>query len=1128
MEAAGLASSILTFIDVSYKIAKGTYEIYQSATGVTAENAHVSNIITDLEDAAAGLGTVFKGHHAELENLSNQCRTLSVDLLKLLGRLERREKKLSHSFKAAIVCARKQKDIASIEKRLDQYRQQIMLHLTLNTYRDESPIKARLDRIRDDSSHFANEHAAKLDALQNQLSKVLGGVERANSRLFLDKQVSRVQESNKAYLSPINGLHRDESAEEASHRTTHDDGHAPRATDLGYLARLLNDLKTCANTIEVENKILQNLYFDTIFQRERSISEATSNTFGWTVKSLLSPAISRSADTDQLRSTKESRRFSSSSSSSETSDRTVVEHAFNTWKEKLLLETQRREAMARSLHSFLKDEGEVFFICGKAGSGKSTLMKFLSQHSSVRETLASCANGRKLVLINTFFWSSGDPLQKSLEGLYRTILFHTLRQCPELLETFISTLAGTASSSLSAAMSLSELKAAFSRMQLLEDAASYFFCYFIDGLDEYEGDSLDHKHLAEMLRAWARADNVKVVCSARPSAVTLDIFGASNTFFELHDLTKADIYAFAKTQFEEHLREPAFETGQAACLGMLQTIAERADGVFLWASLVVRALLNAVLEHEDEFSIRRRLEECPQSLSQLFRQMLDAIDPSPSVRLRSEFLLQLVASREAPIVHFNALTLSWLDESRTFQALLGLPKRSNHERYTASRIATEQKRARSQLHTLTRGLLNMETNQSVAYLVSNKYGYPSYYRFQLGFFHRTVKDFLTEEWLPSLTQRPLMTSQQEAAVKAELLIAEIKHCPEPHLGLWKAVYPACYFNMLDFFTSFRLSPIRELGLFTALVQEMADAVCGTNDARAARSEQQDSIRWLSHNMLVPEREQPHYKDPPELALFSFLHLAATLGLTEYVKESIASVESPTAVDTSDINLLLSGAYSANLALIDFLLQKDWHPSDLISSRGLKSSSMPEGGLVSVWEAFLHSVACLLTTFCASEFRGPVWKAVPLVDCDELLNDNFAIVESFLRSGADPRVEILVRDQDNATDLAHPEQETQARRLARPAYRVSLSHIVQLVQPKNIVALQTLSTNRAKSKRNVIRKMLSHRTMRQPRHQVELAGYPMVTMDYLFTAKWEVTGLVSLGADHVYINFGNAGFVTRRD
>ncbi|KAK1655004.1 hypothetical protein BDP81DRAFT_390001 [Colletotrichum phormii] len=343
MEAAGLASSILTFIDMSYKIAKGTYEIYQSATGVTAENAHVSNVITDLEEAAAGLGTASKGHHAD--------------------------------FKAAIVGARKQKDIASIERGLDQYRQQIILHLTLNIHRDQSPSKAQLDRIRDDSSHLAND-----------------------------------------------------------------------------------------------------------------------------------------------------------------------------------------------------------------------------QHSSVRETLANCANGRKLVLVTTFFWSSGDPLQKSLERFYRTVLFHTLRQCPELLETIIPTLVGTAVSPLSAAMSLSELKAAFSRMQLLENAASYLFFYFIDGLDEYEGDSLNHKHLAEMLRKWARADNVKVICSARPSAVTLAILGASNTFFELHDLTKADIYAFAKTQFEEHLREPAFVTGQAACLGMLQTIAERADGVFLWASLVVRTLLNAVLE----------------------------------------------------------------------------------------------------------------------------------------------------------------------------------------------------------------------------------------------------------------------------------------------------------------------------------------------------------------------------------------------------------------------------------------------------------------------------------------------------------------------------------------------------
>ncbi|KAK1711695.1 hypothetical protein BDP67DRAFT_438301 [Colletotrichum lupini] len=894
MEAAGLASSILTFIDICYKVAKRTYEIYESATGATAENIHVGNVIIDLEKAAAELSPVSRGHDAELAKLSEQCRTLSDDLLKLLAGLERREKRLFQSFKAAIAGARKQKEVASIEKRLDQYRQQIILHLTLNIYRDQSPIKAQLERIRDDSSRLENEHAAKLDALHNQLSEVLERMRTASSRPFWDQQVSN-----------------------------------------DHLARLLHDFKSCASTLEAENKTLDSLYFDAIFQRENSVSDAVSNTFAWI----------------------------------------------------LLEETQNREAMSQSLHSFLADEGEVFFVCGKAGSGKSTLMKFLSHHSSVRETLVDCASKRKLVIVNTFFWSSGDPLQKSLEGFYRAVLFHTLRQCPELLETVIPTLTGICFSPLSAAISLSELEAAFSRLQSLENAASYLFCYFIDGLDEYEGDPLDQKHLAEMLRKWSRKDNVKIICSARPSTVTLDIFGASKTFFELHKLTKADIHAFAEDQIEKYLSEPTFKKVQAVCLGMIHKIVERADGVFLWASLVVRALLNAALEHEDEFSIQKRLEECPKSLNQLFHQMLDSIDPSPSVRLRSTILLQLLASE--PRIRLNALALSWLDESRTLRSLMGLPRRSNHDKYTETRIETEHRKARSQLHTLTRGLVEMEASEQLAYLTSTKHGCGSYYQTYFCFFHRTVRDFLAEEWLPSLVQRPLITAEQEAAVKAELLIAEIRHCPEPHLHLSEHAYPGCYFKMLDFFDSFRFSPIQRLDFFTVLVQELAVVVCGN---------QQHSPPFLSQNILIPKSKQQEKMGPTVWEPFSFLHFAATYGMAQYVKTTVASMDNPTIVDTSNVNLLITAAYSFVPALVDFLLQEGWHPNELVTACGLKSSLKGERCFVSVWEAFLYRVASFLSAFCADESRTPVWK-VRNRESVELLNDMFSMVESFLQSGA---------------------------------------------------------------------------------------------------------------------------------
>ncbi|EQB43184.1 hypothetical protein CGLO_18197 [Colletotrichum gloeosporioides Cg-14] len=132
MEAAGLASSILTFLDISFKIVKGTHELYRSASGSTSENDHIANVVLDLEKASANLSIARSGDaDPGLQILLIQCRSLSRDLLELLDKLRVKDKTLFKSFAAAFANARKQKDIASIEHRLDQYRQQILLRLSL-------------------------------------------------------------------------------------------------------------------------------------------------------------------------------------------------------------------------------------------------------------------------------------------------------------------------------------------------------------------------------------------------------------------------------------------------------------------------------------------------------------------------------------------------------------------------------------------------------------------------------------------------------------------------------------------------------------------------------------------------------------------------------------------------------------------------------------------------------------------------------------------------------------------------------------------------------------------------------------------------------------------------------------
>jgi hypothetical protein len=67
------------------------------------------------------------------------------------------------------------------------------------------------------------------------------------------------------------------------------------------------------------------------------------------------------------------------------------------------------------------------------------------------------------------------------------------------------------------------------------------------------------------------------------------------------------------------------EPEEAAAL--CQEILEKASGVFLWVSLVVRSLLASLRNHDDIHYLRRRLSELPPELEPLYGHMLEGIEP---------------------------------------------------------------------------------------------------------------------------------------------------------------------------------------------------------------------------------------------------------------------------------------------------------------------------------------------------------------------------------------------------------------------------------------------------------------------------------------------------------------------
>ncbi|OJD26635.1 hypothetical protein ACJ73_01986 [Blastomyces percursus] len=81
---------------------------------------------------------------------------------------------------------------------------------------------------------------------------------------------------------------------------------------------------------------------------------------------------------------------------------------------------------------------------------------------------------------------------------------------------------------------------------LLDD----FFCFLIDGLDEYDGD---HQSLVDVLVAMSRGDDIKILVASRPWLAFQDAFRDCRKL-ALQDLTHDDIKAFVHDSLYNHPR----------------------------------------------------------------------------------------------------------------------------------------------------------------------------------------------------------------------------------------------------------------------------------------------------------------------------------------------------------------------------------------------------------------------------------------------------------------------------------------------------------------------------------------------------------------------------------------------
>ncbi|RYP53495.1 hypothetical protein DL768_001532 [Monosporascus sp. mg162] len=155
--------------------------------------------------------------------------------------------------------------------------------------------------------------------------------------------------------------------------------------------------------------------------------------------------------------------------------------------------------------------------------------------------------------------------------------------------------------------------------RLADKDPSFKLGLIIDGLDEFE--ATDHMPLIQLLREANKYPDVKICASSRPWNAFRDEF-QQNPMLRLESLTRQDIQAYVHGQFRSSWGFKEIRVLQPiAAEKLLNDILGKAQGVFLWISVVVRDLLISLQEGDRLSDLQETLNSLPDDLSALFQVM---------------------------------------------------------------------------------------------------------------------------------------------------------------------------------------------------------------------------------------------------------------------------------------------------------------------------------------------------------------------------------------------------------------------------------------------------------------------------------------------------------------------------
>lgn len=394
--------------------------------------------------------------------------------------------------------------------------------------------------------------------------------------------------------------------------------------------------------------------------------------------------------------------------------------------------------LSPAIRGWMDSKSQMVWISGKPGSGKSTLSKYLLDHlideqkQQKERGLFNYLRGTAAI-IGFFFNGRGPERLRSESAFFHSLIFQLVEQEPSLYRLVPKRKIDSTGSP--APLSVHTLRRTL--LSMLDDQRIESTCLIVDAFDEC-GEECKQKLLKFLSEDIANhKSNPRILVTGRRNA-ELEMYLETYPTIDLENFNGEDINTYLNSEFETFTRHRSHEFVQR----IVVKAATCSQGVFLWATLVVKELKKGKLLVGTDQELEKAIDSLPADLTEFYDHILEELDTNANAETRRMLEWVLFADRPLSVEEFRYAIFIGSETPPT-------------DLISLEQIALPASRMEERIREYSGGLLEIKGGIKLKFVT--KEATESRY---IQLIHQSVKDYLLEKQMncvgPTPVSLPLM------------------------------------------------------------------------------------------------------------------------------------------------------------------------------------------------------------------------------------------------------------------------------------------------------------------------------------------------------------------------------------